>query len=100
MIVEQSNTLEQSQRVQVEIETQGSGKCVKIRVESHDPCLGWYTSGSLGLPLHQLPLLEQAVRQLGCQAVSEDSGGTPHRGRPQGRKIIPFPGLRSSAVAE
>lgn len=89
MIASQSDPLEQTQRVQVEIETQSAGRCVKIRVESYDAHLGWYTSGSLGLLLHQLPLLEQAVQQLGCQTVSEG---------PRSDNIIRFPGLRSGAA--
>jgi hypothetical protein len=90
MIADQSDALQQTQRVQVEIETQGSGKCVKIRVESHDACLGWYTSASLGLPLHQLPLLEQAVCQLTRRQVPAEV--------PAWEKIIPFPALRSTAA--
>jgi hypothetical protein len=37
---------------------------VKLRVESFDDRLGWYSSGSLTLTLEQLPLLEQAIAEM------------------------------------
>jgi hypothetical protein len=69
----------QSQRIQVEMDADRS---VKIRVESHDECLGWYTSAALSLPMHQLALLEQAVEDLRKNMSPEGSLGD---------KIIPFP---------
>jgi hypothetical protein len=74
--------LEQSQRIQVEMEPHGRAKLVKIRVEHYDPRLGWYTSGSLALPVHQLPLLEQAVAEMRACASSE---------APPADNVIPFP---------
>lgn len=81
MALQQANTLEQSQRVQVEIEPHQSGKRVKIRLENYDVQLGWYPAGSLSLALHQLPLLEQAVAEMRACKFSEDTD-----------KIISFPG--------
>jgi hypothetical protein len=74
--------LEQSQRIQVDMEPHGLAKLVKIRIEHYDPRLGWYTSGSLSLPVHQLPLLEQAIAEMRACASSEASPG---------ENIIPFP---------
>lgn len=80
MLATQDRTLEQSQRIQVEME---NNRMVKIRVESHDSNLGWYTSASLNLPLHQLALLEQAIEEMrrGNDAVESGEGN-----------IVPFPG--------
>ena len=83
---EQSPPLQQSQRVQVELEGYGQAKCVRIRVESHDDCLGWYTSASVSVPMGQLPLLEQALAGLSRPRFCEGSA-----------KIIPFPGVAAGA---
>ena len=82
MALQQSQPLEQSQRIQVEMERHRQGKLVKIRVEHYDERLGWYTSGSLSLPLHQLPLLEQAVEEMRTYESSEET---------LSEKIILFP---------
>ncbi len=58
---------------------------VKIRLENHDGNLGWYTSASLSLPLHQIPLLEQALSRMKSELVP----GEPSTGR-----IVSFPGLK------
>jgi len=89
MIIEEHNGLEQIQRIQVEFESQPTGRCVRIRVENYNANLGWYTAGSLSFPFHQLPLLEQAVRELGAQAPCQDESTLGN--------IIPFPGLVSTA---
>jgi hypothetical protein len=86
MLLPETTPQTQSQRIQAEIETAGSEKKVKIRVESHDEILGWYPSGSLSLPLHQLPLLEQAIGEMRACNVPESSLED---------KIIPF-----SSIAE
>lgn len=80
--VQPAKALESSQRVQVELETRASGKRVKIRVENHDEGLGWYTSGALTLPLHELPLLEQAIADMRGVPAEVDLAD-----------IIPFPGF-------
>ncbi len=85
MTLEQSQLSTQCQRVQVEMEQAGNGKRVKIRVENHDERLGWYISGSLSLPLHQLPLLEQALVQMRSNAAPADASVG---------QIVPFPGTR------
>jgi hypothetical protein len=73
---------EHAQRVQVVLERSATGQRVKIVVENHDSGLGWYTSGSLTLPMHQLPLLEQAVEEMRRGPDEEEYG-----------RIIPFPGM-------
>jgi hypothetical protein len=78
---EQPRLLEQFQRMQVQIEQYGSEKHVKIRMERHDDKLGWYTAGSISIPLCQLPLLEQAVAEMRAWERAEEAS-----------KIIPFPG--------
>ena len=80
MPLTQTKTLQQSQRIAVELEAHPIEQHVKIRTESYDERLGWYTSGSLSLPLHQLPLLEQAIEEMRRSQETEDSD-----------KIIPFP---------
>ena len=84
MLLPEPTTQTQSQRLQVEIETDGTDKRVKIRIENHDEYLGWYPAGSLTLALHQLPLLEQAIGEMRACNVPDES---------LENKIIPFPGL-------
>jgi hypothetical protein len=68
---------EAPQRIAVEMESCESGKRVRLRLESYDAKLGWYPAGCLSLPLHQLPVLEQAIAEM----RSEESSC----------EIIPFP---------
>jgi hypothetical protein len=84
MLSPQLKALEQVQRVQLETEEHPAGRRVKVRVESFDENLGWYTSGSLSLPIHQLPLLEQALSAMGAEDHSENCPDA---------KVIAFPGL-------
>lgn len=86
------NALDQSQRVLVELEDDSAARRVKISVESHDARLGWYTSSTLSVPLHQLPLLEQALRRLGGHVIPSDGSFLA--------EVIPFPSPPSLAVAE
>ena len=83
MLSQQPKPGAQLQRVQVEAEPGGPDRRVKVRVESYDELLGWYTSGSLSLGLHQLPLLEQAIQTMRSWASCDE---TPEE------QIIPFPG--------
>jgi hypothetical protein len=88
MQLEPSELPAQCQRIQVTWEGERPReRRLKICLESHDDCLGWYTAASLSLPLHQLPLLEQALEQM--RSVSRDSV------EPQPNNIIPFPGMES-----
>jgi hypothetical protein len=87
MVSQQLNSAEQVQRLRVEMEAQETGKQAKIRIESYDVHLGWYTSGSLSLPLHQLALLEQAIADMQASASP---------GHDSGEKIIPFPGVMAN----
>jgi hypothetical protein len=73
MLLQQLGSAEQSQRIRVEMESHPEGKRVKIRVEHLEERLGWYTARSLSLPIHQLPLLEQAVAEMrSCEASEQD----------------------------
>jgi hypothetical protein len=75
----------QLQRIHVAVENhQSKAKRVKITVEAFDEGLGWYTAGSLSLPLHQLPLLEQALQEIPCRKCADLICPS---------NIIPFPGL-------
>ena len=89
MVSPQLKALEQIQRVQLETEEHPAGRRVKIRVESFDENLGWYSSGSLSLPIHQLPLLEQALSAMGAEDQSEYCAD---------EKVIAFPGLMTRPV--
>lgn len=88
MLSQQLESAKQSQRVRVEMESHPAGKRVKIRLENYEERLGWYTAGSLCLPLHQLPLLEQAVHDMRACKPEESLS----------EKIIPFPVLSGSAA--
>ena len=71
---------EQSQRIRVELAR--TEQLVKICVEHYDESLGWYNSASLSLPLHQLPLLQQAVEEMRASTCPPPAGTD---------KIVPFP---------
>lgn len=79
----------QSQRFQAELDTRLPEKRVNIRVENYDESRGWYTSSSLTFPLHQLPLMEQALVELRRQEFCDESSSC---------RIIPFPGLTADSV--
>ena len=81
MVNPSQQTCDSAQRIQVELQARPEGKEVRIRLESFDNGLGWYSSGSLTLPLHQLPLLEQAIAEMRNEPIVETAD------------IIPFPGL-------
>lgn len=81
MVNPSQQTCDSAQRIQVELQARPEGKEVRIRLESFDNGLGWYSSGSLTLPLHQLPLLEQAIAEMRNEPLVETAD------------IIPFPGL-------
>jgi hypothetical protein len=90
-MVSQPAKLQECQRIQVVHQTEGAEKSVKISIERYDECLGWYTAGALTIPLHQLPLLEQALQ-----------GGVPCVECPlaaRSSKIIPFPTLAPEVAA-
>ena len=87
-MVEEAKLCESAQRIQVELERHVYGKRVKIRVENYDSGLGWYSSGSLTVPLHQLPLLEQAIDDMRSVDHSDEYAD-----------IIPFPGTMIQPAA-
>jgi hypothetical protein len=77
----QSSSASPIQRIQVVLEPR---ERAKICLESYDENLGWYTAASLSIPLHQLPLLEQAIERM----------RTENRPQPASTdKIVPFPGI-------
>lgn len=80
--MQEAKIAEPTQRVLVEMDCRACGKRVKIRVENHDEGLGWYTSGTLTLPLNELPLLEQAIAEMRREPVETEYA-----------EIIPFPGM-------
>jgi len=79
-----STKLQQCQRLQVTKDLEN--KAVNITVERYDSALGWYTAGALSLPMCQVPLLEQALDELGGSDCLECTASAPCA-----RKIIPFP---------
>ena len=81
MPVQSSNASSPIQRIQVVLEP---AERAKICLESYDDNLGWYTAASLSIPLHQLPLLEQAIDRM--RALNQTPVTCAMR------KIIPFPG--------
>ena len=86
MVKPSEQICESAQRIQVELRPRPEGKEVRIRLESYDDGLGWYSSGSLTLPLNQLPLLEQAIADMRHEPVVELA------------EIIPFPGMSERLV--
>jgi hypothetical protein len=93
MVATETKQFEQCQRIQVARECEGKEKSVKITIERFDSTLGWYTAGALSFPLHQLPLLQQALADAAsmtcplCPEVQCDN------------KIIPFPTCMPEFVA-
>jgi hypothetical protein len=85
----QSKPSEQCQRVHVEIEPHDAGQRLKIRVESYDDKLGWYTAGSVALPWDQVPLLEQAMEEMRSRQAADPACSS---------KIIPFPAVCSPST--
>ncbi|MFB6345396.1 MAG: hypothetical protein ABEK50_06450 [bacterium] len=79
MPLSEESQLEQKQRVDV-TSTVGESDEVKISVERFDENLGWYTAGSMRVPRHMLPMLEQALQQ------EHQSGETGENGT-----VLPFP---------
>ena len=78
----QPSNVSSPQRIQVTIEP---SQRAKICLESYDDSLGWYTAASLSIPLHQLPLLEQAIERMRVENAAPVQAT---------EKIIPFPGMR------
>ena len=82
--------MNQVQRIHVETDPECAMR-LKICVESFDEKLGWYPSASLTLPLHQLPLLEQALQGVRCaNCVNENCANS---------KVIRFPGMAEELPA-
>jgi len=90
----ESKCFQECQRVQVTRDTQGAEQVVRISLERHDVALGWYTAGSMCIPLCQLPVLEQALDELSA------SQGLKCTEAVCARKIIPFPLLARGTAVE
>jgi hypothetical protein len=87
MALQQAATFDQSQRMNVDLDSEGGARVYRITLERYDESLGWYTAGSLCIPLHQLPLLQQALTELGTVNRANESTQTT-----AGDNIIRFPG--------
>ena len=89
---------QECQRVQVARDTQGTEQVIRISLERHDDALGWYTAGSMCIPLCQLPVLQQALDELSASQCLTCMEATCSR------KIIPFPllaqGIAGGPAAE
>lgn len=85
MAAHECDPLQQAQRLHITLEGDSSAQRVNLKVESYADGIGWYAAGSISFPIHQLPLLEQAIADISRQS---DSASGP-------AEIIPFPGLRS-----
>lgn len=84
MPLQLSRQFEQVQRIQATVEGQPEARCLKICIENYDQGLGWYSGGSLTIPLHQVPLLEQAIQMARAECPEPSDGSST---------IVPFPGL-------
>lgn len=93
MVSEQRKQFADCQRIQVAKETQGEDTVLKILLERFDVVLGWYSAGALTIPLHQLPLLQQALEEMDC--VDCDQCRDKCRG-----KIISFPLMAKEVAGE
>jgi hypothetical protein len=85
MAPEPSLQLQQMQRVQINVEGAPDSKRLKISIENYDQGLGWYSAGALTVPIHQRPLIEQALEAWRDKSASDAADGNT---------IVPFPGLR------
>jgi hypothetical protein len=95
----ESKPFQQCQRVQVTRDTQGAEVVIRISLERHDTALGWYTAGSMCIPLCQLPVLEQALDEMSAsQCLISIKTTCAETGC--ARKIIPFPLLALANAAE
>jgi hypothetical protein len=86
MISQEPKNFQQCQRIDVVKQGHGEDAQLKISIERFDECLGWYLAGGLSIPIHQVPLLQQALEQMksvGCADCVETACPA--------KKIIPFP---------
>lgn len=94
MVLKPTNNFQECQRIQVTKETQGADTTVKIALERYNECLGWYTAGALSIPLHQLPLLQQALDEMKIPDCAECKEAILPV-----KKIIPFPTMMPEFTA-
>lgn len=83
---ESPKKFQECQRIDVLKQGQGADAHLKISLERFNECLGWYTAGALSIPLHQVPLLQQAldeIKTIDCAECVEKVSSA--------NKIIPFP---------
>jgi hypothetical protein len=94
MVLKPTKTFQECQRIQVMKQTEGANTTVKISLERFSECLGWYAAGALSIPLHQLPLLQQALDELKIpDCVECKEAILPVK------KIIPFPTMMPEFAA-
>jgi hypothetical protein len=86
MISDSPKKFQECQRIDVAKQGLGAAAQLKISIERFDECLGWYTAGGLSIPIHQVPLLQQALEQMKSVACAECSEAVC-----PAKKIIPFP---------
>lgn len=85
---------QECQRVQVTRDTQGAEEVVRISLERHDDALGWYTAGSMCIPLCQLPVLQQSLDEMSALQCLKCTEATC------ARKVIPFPLLTKAITMD
>ena len=86
MISDSPIKFQECQRIDVLKQGQGADAQLKISIERFDECLGWYLAGGLTIPIHQVPLLQQALEEtktIDCAEYVEKVCSA--------KKIIPFP---------
>ena len=95
-MLSETKRFQECQRVNVIKEAPGGEAQIKISVERYDDCLGWYSAGALSIPLHQQPLLQQALNDLQTTSSCSDCAETDC----SGKKIIPFPTFMPQFAAQ
>lgn len=83
-MVAENRVINHSERVSAEVVDTNEARKIKLRVETYNDGLGWYSSGSLMLGIEQLPLLEQAISQMRQMERARENHSCV---------ILPFPGI-------
>ena len=94
MVSNQTTKFQECQRIEVTKQVEGAETTVKISLERYSEGLGWYAAGALSIPLHQLPLLQQALDEMkipDCVECIEAISPV--------KKIIPFPTMMPEFAA-
>jgi hypothetical protein len=94
MISQEPKKFQQCQRIDVVKQGNGADAQLKISIERFDECLGWYMAGGLTIPIHQVPLLQQALEEMKSVACAECVETVC-----PAKKIIPFPTMMPEFAA-